>query len=165
MRTDTKYNSHLTVRTTPSSSRQSNPDHPTRSLCCQHACSRLMPLCFSPLRHIPCKLTGDMHQPSEELADPALLQPCPLDIAMPFAGDRMVTPWLKLLGKGAPDPPMLHISLKRTGSVLKKAKAEVRCVMTRLLVALRMSMCRLFPLPIQGAGAIIWHPPSSTEVC
>ena len=45
----------------------------------------------------------------------------------------MVTPWLKLLGKGAPDPPMLHISLKRTGSVLKKAKAEVRCVMPRLL--------------------------------
>ena len=55
----------------------------------------------------------------------------------------MVTPWLKLLGKGAPDPPMLHISLKRTGSVLKKAKAEVRCVMTHLLVSLRMSMCPL----------------------
>ena len=53
----------------------------------------------------------------------------------------MVTPWLKLLGKGAPDPPMLHISLKRTGSILKKAKAEVRCVMTRLLLALTMSMC------------------------
>ena len=58
----------------------------------------------------------------------------------------MVTPWLKLLGKGAPDPPMLHISLKRAGSRLKKAKAEVRCVMARLLSAVGMSMC-LFPRP------------------
>ena len=37
----------------------------------------------------------------------------------------MVTPWLKLLGKGAPDPPMVHISVKRTGEALKAARAEV----------------------------------------
>lgn len=43
-----------------------------------------------------------------------------------IAGDRLLTPWLKLLGGGAPDPPMVHITLKRTGDVLKKAKAEVR---------------------------------------
>lgn len=36
-----------------------------------------------------------------------------------------MTPWLKLLGKGAPDPPLVHIFLKRSGDVLKKAKAEV----------------------------------------
>ena len=30
---------------------------------------------------------------------------------------------------------MLHISLKRTGGVLKKAKAEVHCIITRLLLA------------------------------
>lgn len=36
-----------------------------------------------------------------------------------------MTPWLKLLGKGAPDPPMVHIFLKRSGNNLKKAKAEV----------------------------------------
>ena len=41
----------------------------------------------------------------------------------------MVTHWLKLLGKGAPDPPMVHITLKRTGEVLKKVKAEVSSVL------------------------------------
>lgn len=45
--------------------------------------------------------------------------------ALANAGDRLVTPWLKLLGKGAPDPPMVHIFLKRSGNILKKAKAEV----------------------------------------
>ena len=86
---------------------------------------------------------------SKELSDVQLLQLCPLHIAMPSVGDRMVTPWLKLLGKGAPDPPMLHIALKRAGSSLKKAKAEVRCVMTRLLYALVMSMCPLPPIRAQ----------------
>ena len=36
-----------------------------------------------------------------------------------------MTPWLKLMGKGAPNPPIVHIFLKRRGEVLKKAKAEV----------------------------------------
>ena len=44
-----------------------------------------------------------------------------------------MTPWLKLLGKGAPDPPMVHIFLKRSGHTLKKAKAEV-CLAARSLL-------------------------------
>ena len=66
------------------------------------------------------------HTTSQRTGNQELPQPCPLHVAVLCVGDRMVTPWLKLLGKGAPDPPMLHVSLKRTGAVLKKAKAEVR---------------------------------------
>ncbi len=38
----------------------------------------------------------------------------------------MLTPWLKLIGKGAPEVPMLDVALTRSGAALISAKAKVR---------------------------------------
>ena len=39
-------------------------------------------------------------------------------------GDRVVTPWLKLIGKGAPDVPLLDVALTRSGAALVSASAK-----------------------------------------
>ena len=52
VRTDTRYNSHLTVRTTPRSSCHSNSNHPTRSVCCQHAYRTLQRPEIIPMQHL-----------------------------------------------------------------------------------------------------------------
>ena len=39
-------------------------------------------------------------------------------------GDRVVTPWLKLIGKGAPDVPLLDVALTRSGAALVSASVK-----------------------------------------
>ncbi len=68
-----------------------------------------------------CKTLGKGAAHTSSFASCGMIADC----SKCHAGDRLVTPWLKLLGKGAPDPPMVHIFLKRSGDTLKKAKAEV----------------------------------------
>ncbi|KAK9905559.1 hypothetical protein WJX75_002113 [Coccomyxa subellipsoidea] len=46
-------------------------------------------------------------------------------IQFTYDGDRLVTPWLKIIGKGAPNPPMLHIHLKRSSDSLTSVSAKV----------------------------------------
>ena len=41
-------------------------------------------------------------------------------------GDRLVTPWLKILGKGAPETPMLKVSFVRTQEALRSVSIQVR---------------------------------------
>ena len=74
---------------------------------------------ISGLMHdLPCVLTS---RPSQDYGSPT----AGVHMRLLSVGDRLVTPWLKLLGKGAPDPPMVHIFVKRTGEALKAARAEV----------------------------------------
>ena len=41
------------------------------------------------------------------------------------AGDRHFTPWLKVLGRGAPKVPMVKMHLASRGSELASVQAEV----------------------------------------
>jgi hypothetical protein len=42
------------------------------------------------------------------------------------AGDRLYTPWLKIIGKQAPDAPVVKVRLVHTGPALVAVKAQVR---------------------------------------
>jgi hypothetical protein len=44
---------------------------------------------------------------------------------MALTGDRHVTPWLKILGKGAPAAPVVEVTLRRSGPELLGVKAIV----------------------------------------
>ncbi|KAK9836933.1 hypothetical protein WJX81_000603 [Elliptochloris bilobata] len=45
-------------------------------------------------------------------------------VQLAFDGDRVLTPWLKLIGKGAPDVPLLDVALMRSGAALASASAK-----------------------------------------
>ena len=40
----------------------------------------------------------------------------------------MLTPWLKLIGKGAPEVPLLDVALMRSGAALVSASAKVHAI-------------------------------------
>ena len=42
-----------------------------------------------------------------------------------LAGDRLFTPWLKLIGKRAPMPPYLHVEIAHSGPAIIGVKAKV----------------------------------------
>jgi hypothetical protein len=42
-----------------------------------------------------------------------------------FAGDRLYTHWLKLIGHGAHEIPMLQVDLTRAGNDIKSVTAQV----------------------------------------
>lgn len=46
-------------------------------------------------------------------------------IQFTYDGDRLVTPWLKIIGKGAPTPPLLHIHFTRSSDSLRSVSAKV----------------------------------------
>lgn len=46
-------------------------------------------------------------------------------IQLSFDGDRHLTAWIRLIGKGPPEVPYLHISLNRRGPALIGVKAQV----------------------------------------
>ncbi|WIA28912.1 hypothetical protein OEZ86_011436 [Tetradesmus obliquus] len=55
-------------------------------------------------------------------------------IQLSFDGDRVLTPWLTVLGKGVEGMPLLEVQLRRAGDELKGAKAWVLPLPDELLM-------------------------------
>ncbi|KAK9805044.1 hypothetical protein WJX73_006255 [Symbiochloris irregularis] len=55
-------------------------------------------------------------------------------VQLSFHGDRLLTSWIRLMGKGAPVVPYVHVTLTRRGAALKAVKAEVAAVPQQYLI-------------------------------
>ena len=61
-------------------------------------------------------------------------------------GDRVLTPWLKLIGKGAPEVPLLDVALTRSGAALVSASAKVTDANTSCAVCCKQTDPPLYSL-------------------